>query len=92
MDDQLYRNELTRDDIRDIAGLVGVSLPTMFAILDGLREGLVPVEPDPEDVVTEYLVKRGVPRDDAWMAAHHLIHTVLYCLSADSLTGIGGDE
>lgn len=53
---------------------------------------LVPVEPDPEDVVTEYLVKRGIPKDDAWMAAHHLIHTVLYCLSADSLTGIGGDD
>ena len=53
---------------------------------------LVPVEPDPEDVVTEYLVKRGIPKDDAWMAAHHLIHTVLYCLSADSLTGIGDND
>ena len=53
---------------------------------------VVPVEPDPEAVVTEYLVKRGVPRDDAWMAAHHLIHTVLYCLSADSLTGIGDND
>ena len=41
----LYQINLCRDDIRDIAASAGVSLATMFWILDGLRESVVPVVP-----------------------------------------------